>query len=239
MTHLPDTSAQSALTARGRRALVGAATTFIAVASLPSVAFGLLSGTTPPATDAPPATAAPVTTPGTVPATTTPDAGGGGDWGPIAFGIVLLVAAIVVIAVLMSRRAPSTPAPRTSPVTTSASSSPAAQLLGTAQWIHDQLSLDLMAAAAPAAAALWGTERARLKEVGITAQQQWAAGGGDTWQSLAQSMSALEGALATNITLRSQDYVDAHSVHESTTVVNRQRAMLQQEINDLWPTIQH
>jgi hypothetical protein len=124
------------------------------------------------------------------------------DWGPIAFGIVLLVATIVVIAVLMSRRAPSTPAPRTSP-------------------------------------ALWGTERARLKEVGIAARQQWAAGGADTWQSLAQSMSALEGALATNITLRSQDYVDAHSVHESTTVVNRQRAMLQQEINDLWPTIQH
>ena len=152
---------------------------------------------------------------------------------PIVLGIGLLVLAAVVVGAVVSRR--STPDQRTAP-SPSPAPSPQMALLTSAQWIHDHLTLELLAAPPADALQRWTVERRRLDDVAIGAQQQFTSGGGDAWSSLSQTMTALASALDTNLRLRAQVPPDPTLIQESTTVVNRQRAILNQLNAALWPT---
>ena len=152
---------------------------------------------------------------------------------PILLGIGLLVLAAVVVGAVVSRRSAPDERGPTSPAPTP---SPQMVLLTNAQWIHDHLSLELLAAPPADALQRWTTERGRLDDVAIGAQQQFVSGGGDAWSGLNQTMTALANALDTNLRLRAQTPPDQALIQESTAVVNRQRATVIQLVAALWPT---
>jgi hypothetical protein len=202
----------------------------------------------PPAPDAPeaPAPEAPTPEPPAPPAPEPPapeptpdpllpDDDGDDDGGIGTLMIVLIVgglllAAVVIIA-LIKRSRGSTAEPTTS------TPSPQSSLLTTAQWIHDQLTLELMAAPPAAAQQRWTIERSRLDNVAIGALQQAAEGHDPNWQPFAQTVSALAAAIDTNLALRAQVPPNAQLITDSTDVVSRDRATLQQLIVLLRPTI--
>ena len=193
--------------------------------------------TTPAPTDPPPATEAPAGPATTAPATPEPDDGSSTDWLPIVLIIGGIVALLVVLVALLGRNKQPAPAPAAHTPRPPTAPSPQANLLSTAQWIHDQLTLELMAAAPATAVQRWATERSRLDNVAIGAQQEFAAGNDPNWQPLGQTMSSLAVAIDTNLTLRGQQPPNAQLIGESNDVVNRNRATLQQLIYLLRPTI--
>ncbi|MDH3752547.1 MAG: hypothetical protein OEU32_01645, partial [Acidimicrobiia bacterium] len=138
---------------------------------------------------------------------------------------VLIVAFVVVLIVAFSlagrRSKPTTAATR--PVSTI---SPRRQLLGNVQWLHDQLSLELLSAPGEAAAQRWLTERPRVDSMAIACQQTAAAGGGPEWQQLAARISGVARSLDTAIALRADPAADPTLVHEAIDAVNRNRANL-------------
>ena len=190
--------------------------------------------TTPPDTAAP-VTEAPATTPDTVaPDTVAPDNGGSDiDWGPIILVTVLGIAVIALIVALMSRKKPPTAAGTLSPTASSQS-----EILSTAQWIHDQLSLELLAAAPAAALQRWSVERTRVDNVAIRAQQQFTQGYGEAWQRLGQAMSQLGTSLDTELQLRNQQPPNAQLIQQANEVVGRRRADVQLLLTAIWPTVQ-
>jgi hypothetical protein len=189
--------------------------------------------TTPPATEAPvttPDTVAPVTIPGTI----APDDGGDDiDWGTIILVTILGIAVIALIIALMSRRKPTTAGGTVTPTASSQS-----EILSTAQWIHDQLSLELLAAAPAAALQRWTVERTRVDNVAIRAQQQFTQGYGEAWQSLGSAMSQLGTSLDTVLQLRNQQPPNAQLIQQANDVVGRRRADLQLLLTAIWPTVQ-
>lgn len=184
-------------------------------------------------------TDAPAPTPTRAPVTTTPaeaaDDSSDTNWPLIIVVIIAGVALVLALVALFSRpkKQPATGRPAVAP--TSPQQSPQVALLSTAQWIHDQLTLELMAAVPQQAVVRWANERSRLDNVAIGAQQQYAAGAGEPWQSLGQMMSLLATSLDTNLDLRAQDQSNAQLLAESTDVVNRHRATLQQLLTAMWP----
>lgn len=152
---------------------------------------------------------------------------------PILLGVGLLVLAAVIVGAVVSRRSAPDERGATSP---SPTPSPQMALLTSAQWIHDHLTLELLAVPPADALQRWTTERRRLDDVAIGAQQQFVNGGGEAWSSLNQTMTALANALDTNLRLRAQVPPDQALIEESTAVVNRQRAILIQLVAALWPT---
>jgi len=228
-------------------ALLAAATVLVPVTA---------SATTPPATEAPaesttaepaPAEPAPTEPPADPPATEAPappatetpvdevDDGDGIDipWATILLVGALVIALLVIVSALSSRKSS-----RARQAATPRRADPArSSLLSTSQWVHDQLSLELMAASPASARQRWVTERSRLDNVAIGAQQQWTEGRGEAWQRLGQTTSALAGALETNIALREQAEPNPQLVQQSVDVVNRNRAVLQQLISALWPSV--
>jgi hypothetical protein len=186
----------------------------------------------PAPTDAPAATdpAPQPTTPEAGPAPTTPESGdtdsSDNDWVlPVLLVGGLLLAAVIIGGVI--GRSKKSAAPPTAPST---SSSPQASLLSTSQWITDQLTLELMAAPPAAAQQRWTIERSRLDNVAIGAQQQYLEVQDPNWQPLGQTMSSLAAAIDTNLALRAQEPANAQLINESTDVINRHRATLQQLI---------
>jgi hypothetical protein len=195
--------------------------------------------TTPPPDTNAPVTEAPVTTPDTVapvttPGTIAPDDGGDDiDWGPIILVTILGIAVIAIIVALMSRRKPKSAAGTVTP-TGSAQS----EILSTAQWIHDQLSLELLAAAPAAALQRWNGERTRVDNVAIRAQQQFTQGYGEAWQRLGQAMSQLGTSLDTELQLRNQQPPNAQLIQQANEVIGRRRADVQLLLTAIWPTVQ-
>ena len=185
---------------------------------------------TPAATEPSPEPTAP-----TAPDTETSD--GGNDWllPVLVIGGLLLIA--VVIGGALSRSKQSTQATPAAPGPSSAAPSPQASLLSTSQWITDQLTLELMAAPPAAALQRWATERSRLDNVAIGAQQQYLDAQDPNWQPLAQTMSALAAAIDTSLALRAQEPPNAQLISESIDVVNGHRARLHQLLAVLHPTI--
>lgn len=198
------------------------------------------TGATPPDTVAPTTPAPPPTTAAPAPDPATDDGtdDDGIDWWPIVVALALGVALVALVSAMGDRRRdrPVAPRPGTRPRTDPARAPSAeVQLLTTAQWIHDQLTLELLVAPAATAAARWGVERSRIDNVAIGARQLWVSGAGDTWQSLAQMLSLLATTLDANIAIRMRVPVDQPAIDESTVVVNRQRATLDQLLAAMWP----
>jgi hypothetical protein len=189
----------------------------------------------PAATEPAPIAPSPEPTAPTAPDTEASD--GGNDWllPVLVIGGLLLIA--VVIGGALSRSKQSTPATPAAPGPSSAAPSPQASLLSTSQWITDQLTLELMAAPPAAALQRWATERSRLDNVAIGAQQQYLDAQDPNWQPLAQTMSALAAAIDTSLALRAQEPPNAQLISESIDVVNGHRARLHQLLAVLHPTI--
>ena len=160
------------------------------------------------------------------------------DWTDLLLTLLVigaLIGAVVVIgtAIAKSRKKASDPA-----VARSAAPSPQSSLLSTSQWIADQLTLELMAAPPAAALQRWAVERSRLDNVAIGAQQQYLAAQNPNWQPLAQTMSALAGALDTSLALRAQDPPNPQLISDSIDVVNGHRARVHELVAALLPTIE-
>ena len=173
----------------------------------------------------------------TSPATTVPagdDEDSGNDLLPIVLIIGGIIALVAVLGLLFGRS--KQPATRAATPPIPATPSPQSSLLDTAQWVHDQLSLELMAASPTAARQRWTTERTRLDNLAIGAQQQFTAGNDPNWQPFGQTVSSLAVSIDTNLELRAQDPPNAQLIQESTDVVNRNRATLQQFIYALRQT---
>jgi outer membrane biosynthesis protein TonB len=189
----------------------------------------------PAATEPAPIAPSPEPTAPTAPDTETSD--GGNDWllPVLVIGGLLLIA--VVIGGALSRSRQSTQATPAAPGPSSAAPSTQASLLSTSQWITDQLTLELMAAPPTAALQRWATERSRLDNVAIGAQQQYLDAQDPNWQPLAQTMSALAAAIDTSLALRAQEPPNAQLISESIDVVNGHRARLHQLLAVLHPTI--
>jgi hypothetical protein len=192
--------------------------------------------TTPVATEAPVVTEPAPTPDPTTPAIPEPDPAvptddDGSDWllPVLVIGGVLVAAVVVIAAIARSRKS--------EPDTATSAPTPQSSLLSTSQWINDHLTLELMAAAPPAALQRWATERSRLDNVAIGANQQYLEAGDPNWQPLAQTMSSLASAIDTNLALRAQDPPNAQLIAESTTVVNGHRTNLQTLIALLRPTL--
>ena len=192
----------------------------------------------PVATDPAPVDPAPVDPAPIDPAPTAPVANS--DDGIDTLVVVLIIGGLLLAALaigaLMSRSKKSAASRGTSTIS---SPSPQSSLLSTSQWITDQLALELMASPPAAALQRWTTERSRLDNVAIGAQQQYLDTNGINWQSLGQTMSALAASIDTNLALRAQDPPNAQLINESTDVVNRHRAAIQQLGATLLPTIDH
>jgi hypothetical protein len=207
------------------------AATFAAIAF--TLGVGAVAQATTPDTVTPATT--PATTPVTTPDTVAPDNGGSDtDWFPIVLVVVLGIILISLLVALMSRRKPAAAAAR--PVTPPASAQ--SEIMSTAQWVHDQLSLEILAAAPAAGLQRWTVERSRLDNIAIRANQQFTEGHGEAWQRLGQSMSQLGGALDTTLQLRNQEPPNAQLIQESTDVVTRRRGELQLLLTAIWPSVQ-
>jgi len=174
--------------------------------------------TAPPATDAPetapPGTNAPETAP---PEPEDPDDDEGRNWGPILAIVIGIAALLAIVSALSKRRKPAAP-PRPDP---------RRQLVSTARWIHDQLSLELLALPAADSQQRWNAERGRLDQLSIDLRVQAAERDPEVWTNLSNAVSALAASLDTAVRLRATADVDDQLVREAVAIANRQRAELQ------------
>jgi hypothetical protein len=206
-----------------------------------AVAAGALQ-TAPPDTAAetttPPTVTTPVTTPGTVPD------GGGGDDSDVPWPLIIAIGAvaIAVIALIVTaggRRRRSAPAGSASvPYQASVAQQDRGYALGSAQWVHDHFSLELLSAQPAQAAQRWNADRGRIDDAIIRAQQFGNGPDGITWQRLGQSLALLSTSLDSYVQLRNQDQPNQALIDDAFAVANHHRAELGQQLARLWPTVQ-
>jgi len=204
--------------------------------------------TTEPPTTSPPTTERPTTTeerpttteeqPTTTAAATTTEAGDGDDsdvdWGLIAIigGIALAVILLLwLIVSALARRG------REHDVLDRR----IAHLVGGAQWVHDQASLELMSGAQSPERlrAAWIDTRRRVNDLAGQASEAAVASRGDVARELRQlaaALGSLEGAIDTHVDLRLQspgDGAGSIAVNESAETVNERRHALRAAIAPL------
>lgn len=193
--------------------------------------------TAPPET-IPPETAAPDTIPTSVPAAEEDDGIDVGTWLLITLFIVLAIIIVSAVVTSISRRSSrKTTPPAAAPVTPAPLNDAAHQLVASAQWIHDQLSLELLAAAPVQAAQRWSVERTRIDNVVIGTQAEASRSNNATWLQLGQFLSELASAIDTNLQLRVQEPPNMGLVQESANVITARRSDIQAAINLLRPTL--
>ena len=200
--------------------------------------------TVPPET-VPPETVPPETIPAEVPGTVPAEADADGEDDGIDVGTWLLVTLIVVLAIIVvsavvggiGRRSKKATPPAAAPVPPAPVNDAAHQLLASAQWVHDQLSLELMAAAPSQALQRWGVERTRIDNIVIGTQAEASRVNSASWLQLGQFLTELASAIETNLQLRMQDPPNLGLVQESANVITARRNDIQAAINLLRPTL--
>jgi hypothetical protein len=222
-------------------AVAAASLTFVAAAPsgiATATAVGQVLRTTPPDTT-------PVTTPDTTPVTT-PDTdpnGGGGDDSDVPWPLIIAIGAVAIAVIALIATATG----RRRTTTTSAAAPPRAKTadqdrgyaLGSAQWVHDHLAPELLAAPPAEAAQRWRIERGRLDDAVIRAQQYSSdPTTGVAWQQLGQSLSLLGTSLDSYIHLRNQQPPNQPQIDESYAVAYQHHAELGVALSQVWPTIQ-
>lgn len=223
----------------------------MAAPSGPAVADQDPTTTEPPTTEEPttepPSTEQPTTsidepdteddTPATTaePATTDDDDDGSDvDWGLIALigGIALAVLLLVWLVVSQVSRSSRDHATLDRRI---------AHLVGGAQWVHDQASLELMSGAQSPdrLRASWVDTRRRVNDLATQASEAAVTSRGDVAQELrllSSALSGLEGAIDTHVDLRLQSQGDSAAsiaVNESAQTVNERRHALRAAIAPL------
>lgn len=192
--------------------------------------------TAAPTTAAPttvaPTTAPPTTTAPTVAPTLAPEPAGGGadddsevNWGAIGavVGIILVVAALIALISSRSRKQAQEKGTLNRRI---------AHVVGGAQWVHDQASLDLIGStqSPDRLRVSWDDTRRRMSDLGaevssiaVSAHDKQVAG---ELRALGHALGLLEGALDTSVGLRMRGGYDAGTVaatDESFVAVNERR----------------
>lgn len=192
--------------------------------------------TTEAPTTLPPTTAAPTTaaTTGPTPATLAPapgaggDSGSGVDWGAVALvvAIILVVAAIIALIAGATRKRAREQGTLQRRI---------AHVVGGAQWVHDQASLDLVGGtqSPDRLRVAWDDARRRMNDLGaetaaiaVHARDDHVAG---ELRALGHALGLLAGALDTSVGLRLDGGTDprtAAAIDESYMTVNERRREL-------------
>ena len=194
--------------------------------------------TVPPET-VPPETAPPEAVPGTVPAVAEAEEDDGIDVGTWLLITVFIVLAFIIVSAVVTgigRRSKKTGA-AAAPVPTAPVNDAPHQLLASAEWMHDQLSLELMAAAPTQALQRWAVERTRIDNIVIGTQAEASRLNSASWLQLGQFLSELAAAIETNVQLRMQEPPNVGLVQESANVITARRNDIQAAINLLRPTL--
>jgi hypothetical protein len=215
---------------------------------MPAPAQAQPTTTTTPPTTAAPSTEAPTTLPPTTVAPTTAatsgptaatlapapagDSGSGVDWGAVGLvvGILLVVAAIIALIASAARKRAHEQGTLQRRI---------AHVVGGAQWVHDQASLDLIGStqSPDRLRVAWDDTRRRMNDLGaeasaiaVDAHDQQAAG---ELRRLSQALGLLAGALDTSVGLRlngGTDPATAAATDESFMTVNERRHELRAAI---------
>jgi hypothetical protein len=197
---------------------------------------------TTPSEPAPPETspaepAAPDTIPTSVPA----EEDDGIDVGTWLLVTLIIVLAIIVVSAVVTgigrRSGGKAKTPAAAPVAPAPTTDTAHQLLASAQWVHDQLSLELMASAPAQALQRWSVERSRIDNIVIGTQAEASRLNSASWLQLGQFLSELASAIDTNLQLRMQDPPNLGMIQESANVITARRNDIQAAINLLRPTL--
>ena len=147
-------------------------------------------------------------------------------WLSIALVLVALVALFVLARVLLRPR--SAPAP-----SRAGSPDDVFRALGDAQWVHDQASLDVLAGPAETASARWAAQRPVVDGIVRDALRRGSADPRSGWNELAAFVAAVQRALDTATAARSDTSTDPAVVAESVAVVERARAQLLAQIDQV------
>jgi len=145
------------------------------------------------------------------------DQAGGSNWLAI-FGILVAAAFLVGVVPVLTRRRP--------PPSSAANPDRRLQLISTARWIHDQLSLEILGLPAADAQQRWGLERNRLDQLAIDLRVQAAERDPEVWNNLSATVSALASSLDTAVRMRSTPDADEQLARESVAIANRHRGDL-------------
>ena len=219
-------------TGRRRADRVTAIALGVAALLLPLGTSGTALATAP--TDPPPTDAPPDTAPSTSPTT---EAGGGEDddaetrWLLIA----LIAGGVVVLAVGLAAflRRPGAPARSGEDVTVRREQ---ASVLATAQWVHDQLSVELLTAPVEQTTPRWAEERRRIDHLVIVATRH-STSRDDLWAQLAGAAASLSLAIDTSLQLRLQQPPNRAMITDADSVTARRRAELGAVLGSLWPSV--
>ncbi|MGI9601533.1 MAG: hypothetical protein ACR2QE_06600 [Acidimicrobiales bacterium] len=195
----------------------------------PVMAAAAQETTDPPATETPatdpPATEAPPADDGATDSGTDSEGGDSdSNSGTIVLVAIIALAAIAIIAAMLFGRRGSSSPKAAAPV--ARRSTPQTELLGNVRWLHDQLTLELLAAPGAQAQQRWAADRIRVQNMAIEAQQLATGEAAPVWQQVATSIGAVSTSLDTATSLRADPDTDPTLVNEAVAVVNRNRAQL-------------
>jgi hypothetical protein len=184
--------------------------------SRPSLAGGTTAPGGPAATAAPVATDAPTATGAT--ATSVPSAAEDDSSVPgwlVPVGAVLAVLAFAALWFVGRRRGDG-----------DRDTSRQRQAIALAGWIHDQLTLEVLASPPADALRRWDQERNRVDQLTIAARAFAAVEDTEMWDRLVQVLRELSTSIDVALRLRSAPTSDQDLVRESVTIANRHRAEL-------------
>jgi hypothetical protein len=180
------------------------------VTDLPAVTDAPVVTEAPPSTDALPATGVPATS---LPGDADDDSGVPGWLIPV--GAALAVLAVVALWLAGRRRGDRDP-----------DTSRQRQAIALAGWIHDHLTLEVLASPPADAVRRWEQERNRVDQLTIEAGAFATVEDSEMWDRLVQVLRELSTSIDVALRLRGTPGADQDLVRESIMIANRHRAEL-------------
>ena len=189
-------------------------------------ADGSPPATDPPATDAPPpATDAPPPATDAQPPATDATSDDDYDWAKVLLSVAIILAVIaIVVAIATARKKPATVA-----TVPDAAATERRQILGRAQWVHDQQSLEVLAG--QRTPEQLQVDRVQMDELMVAANTKAEAGGHEVWSAMGSKLGELSRSLELVARLGADPDVDTTVLSEARAVANRHRADLQRLID--------
>lgn len=179
--------------------------------------------TDPPA---PEPTEAPAPEPTEAPApapTDAPDSGGdttdgeSDDWVPLLLALLGVVAVGLVLALVFGSRQKSTSA---------SGVDRRRELVATAGWVHDQLTLEVLAMPPAEGLRRWTVERSRVDQLGIDGRMMASSGYREMWEQLGLILGQLSSSIDTALRMGTMQGADPTLVAEAVQNAHRHRAEL-------------
>ena len=216
-----------------RAALVLVAIATLGLAACDGDGDGALSDVTLPGgggsggTEAPAPTDAPAPEPTEAPApepTASPDDGTTDDGDNSELWLVLLgiLAVGAIFAVILASRRSSADATPYSTTTVDRRT----ELIATAAWIHDQLTLEILAMPPAEAQQRWFVERSRIDQLAIDGRTMAASGYREMWDQLAIILGQLTTSIDTALRVGTMQGADPNLVAEAVNNAHGRRAEL-------------